>query len=290
MSIYTEKKNININKPKIRIMDIFMISLVRARELAETSVRTASRFVGYVIFISILVALMTFAVPGASKIVSFGGFSNLFRNVVPAFEVDDGVLTADKKFEMKLTNLKIVMDTDLDEYGFSDFETDGIYVAIGSKYIKMISITDIDEESTYNEIYRYPVAMIFPSGSSNETLVRLIPMVYIMMAFGFVVVAAISAVRYLLAALMYSLFSQSLMSVSKLPMTFGDSLHMCFYAETLGIILVNMNNAMGYPVSSFIMSAVGIFITIIIIHKAMGPHMPDIDDILNRFTGGDKDS
>ena len=59
---------------KAGIMDIFMVSLIRAKELALVSVKSSSRFIGYVIFMSFLVSLMIFAVPTASKIASFGGF------------------------------------------------------------------------------------------------------------------------------------------------------------------------------------------------------------------------
>ena len=98
---------------KAGIMDIFMVSLIRAKELALVSVKSSSRFIGYVIFMSFLVSLMIFAVPTASKITSFGGFKNLFMNKVPAFEYTDGTLTADKAFEMKLSNVNIIMDTNI---------------------------------------------------------------------------------------------------------------------------------------------------------------------------------
>ena len=273
---------------KAGIMDIFMVSLIRAKELALVSVKSSSRFIGYVIFMSFLVSLMIYAVPTASKITSFGGFKNLFMNKVPAFEYTDGTLTADKAFEMKLSNVNIIMDTKVNEFVFGDFEREGIYIAIGAKNIKMVTITDIKDDSSYQEVYSYPNSLVLMDGMNNMTLVKMRPFFYIMIFFIFMFSTALAAGKYLLAALFYAFIFKSLTSVSKLPMTFLDSFHMCFYAQTLGIILVNMNMALGNLVSPLIASAIGIVITVVIIHKAMGPHMPDIDEIMGGFS--DRDS
>ena len=272
---------------KAGIMDIFMVSLIRAKELALVSVKSSSRFIGYVIFMSFLVSLMIFAVPTASKITSFGGFKNLFMNKVPAFEYTDGTLTADKAFEMKLSNVNIIMDTRVNEFVFGDFEREGIYIAIGAKNIKMVAITDIKDDSSYQEVYSYPNSLVLMDGMNNMTLVKMRPFFYIMIFFIFMFSTALAAGKYLLAALFYAFIFKSLTSVSKLPMTFLDSFHMCFYAQTLGIIIVNMNMALGNLVSPLIASAIGIVITVVIIHKAMGPHMPDIDEIMGGFSDGD---
>ena len=280
---YSEEKKVELKGPKASIMDIFMISLIKTRELAETSVKNSSRFIAYVIFISILVATMTFAVPSASKISSFRGFRNLFMNKVPAFEMTDAGLVADKKFEMKFSNVTILLDTELDQFRFGNFKREGAYIAIGSKYTKMITITDIEDDSSYNETYSYPNNLLFPTGFNNSDLVKMIPGFYISLVFIYAMLATFAALKYILAAVIYAVVTRSLTVISKLPMTFTDALHMCFYAETLGILIVNINSALGYLISPLLVSAAGIIITIFIIHKAMGPHMPDVDDILDKF-------
>ena len=184
---YSEEKKVELKGPKASIMDIFMISLIKTKELAETSVKNSSRFIAYVIFISVLVATMTFAVPSASKISSFRGFRNLFMNKVPAFEMTDAGLVSDKKFEMKLSNVTILMDTELDQFRFGDFKREGAYIAIGSKYTKMITITDIEDDSSYNETYSYPNNLLFPTGFNNSDLVKMIPGFYISLIFIYVI-------------------------------------------------------------------------------------------------------
>ena len=289
MDSFVDNKNINIEKPKIGIMDIFMTSLIRTKELATTSVNSSSKFVQYVIFISLFVALIVFGVPSASAIASFGGFNNLFTNTMPAFEMKNGKLTADQKFEMKVSNATILIDTDLDAYRFGDFENEGIYIAIGSRYTKLIQITDIEDDSAYTEFYSYDNTWIFPDGFNNKMLYNMTPVFYFMLLITFGIYAVTVASKYLLLALIYTVVSRSLTAISKLPMTFSDAFRLCFYSQTISIILVNVNSAIGYYIPSIFMSIIGVIITIVIIHKAMGPHMPDIDDIL-KYHDDNKDS
>ena len=287
MNTYLNEKN-ELPPRKLGVMDIFMISLIRVKELAEASVKSASKFVNYVIFISIFVALIVFGVPSASKIFSFGGFNNLFNNKMPAFSMTkEGKLQADERFEMNISNGTIIMDTDINSFVFGNFEREGLYIAIGAKNTKMIQITNIKDDSSYTEIYNYPNTMLFMEGFSNKDLTSMIPLFYVMLFIMFIIVAAYEAAKYLVIALVFAIVTRSLTNISKLPMTFTDAFRMCFYSQTISILLVNVNTAVGYIVGPIFISIIGIFITTVIIHKAMGPHMPDIDDILDKFHNDD---
>ena len=285
MDSFADNKNIKPDK-KITIMDIFMTSLIKTRELAITSVRcSTAKFVAYVFFISIFAGLVSFGVPSLSKVASFGGFTNLFENKVPAFEMKDGELKAEKKFEMNISRGSILIDTDLDEFRFGDFDKPGIYIAIGSKYTKMLAITDIKDDSSYNEIYSYSNQMLFLDGFNNKMLVQMVPFFYIMLFITFLIICGVKAVKYLLLAVLYTGTSISLLKFSKLEMSLKDAFRLCFYAQTFGIMIVNINEGVGYLISSLIATIIGVIITVVNIHKAMRPHMPDIDEFLN----GDED-
>gem|GEM_PF-2192328 len=286
-NVINEKRDLTPNK-KIGVMDIFMISLIRVKELAETSVKSASKFVNYVVFISLFVALIVFGVPTASKIFSFGGFYKLFTSTMPQFEMgEDKKLVSDKRFEMNISNVTIIMDTSIDTFVFGDFEEEGLYIAIGAGKTKMIQLYDVNDDSSYNEIYNYPNEVLFNKGFNNQTLVSMIPLFYVMLFVSFCIVATYFAAKYLVLAVIFAIVSRSLTNISKLPMTFRDSFRMCFYSQTISIILVNVNASVGYFVGPLIMSIIGIIITTVIIHMAMGPHMPDIDDILDKFHDDD---
>ncbi len=281
MDTFAEKNNLKPDK-KLTIMDIFMTSLTKTRELAITSIKTsAAKFVAYVIFLSLFAGLVSFGVPSISKVASFGGFTNLFQNKVPTIEMSDGVLKADKQFKMNISKGTILINTDLDQFKFEDFDKEGIYVAIGSKNTKMVAITDIKDKDSYNEIYSYNNQYLFVEGFNNDLLVKMVPFFYIMLFLTYIVISLMKGLKYLLLAVVLTISSLSLLKVSKLDMSLNEAFRLSFYAQTCSVILVNINEGVGYLVSSLVASIIGVIITIVNIHKAMGPHLLDVDEFMN---------
>ncbi len=277
------------NKNTAGILDIFVTSIIRINKLAEICVENSKKFIAYVIFMSVLVSFMSFLVPSASRIYSFGGFRKLFLEEFPAFTVKNGSLIADKKFEMRMNNAYLVINTDIDEFSADDFESSGIYMAFGKRNVKLVSYVDNNGNINYSEVYSYPISMMIPSGLNNEKLADISVAFYFSYLLIFIVLTFISAIKYIFLALLYAFFTRSTTSISKLNLSMKDSLHLCFYAETISIILVNLNKAIGEYIPSLFMSIIGIVITVVVILNAIKPHLPDMDEFLNNF-GGDNDN
>ena len=299
MEFYTDQNDLNKldkytppqkepDKGHEGVLDIFVASIIRIKTLAKISVENSSKFLGYVIFMALFVSLMAFAVPTASRIYSFGGFSKLFREGFPAFSVSDGTLTAEKKFEMSLSNADILIDTSKNAFYQADFDTTGVYIAFGSKNVKMVTYVKTENSTSYNEVYSYPISMVLPDGVDNSTLEKMAPLFYITMFFLFAIQAAVSAVKYLFLAVLYALFTRTSTAICKLNMTFKDAFHFCFYAQTIAIILVTANIATGEMIPSFVMTIIGMVITVAVIMSAIKPHMPDIDEYLDKYGGNDR--
>ena len=294
MNYFTEQNDLNkldgispkgpgFEKGKASILEMFVTSIINVKSLAVTSLENRSKFVAYVIFIAFFAAIMSFGVPTASKIFSFGGFRNLFLNVVPEFKSVDGVLEADQQFEMKAGVVNVLFNTDIESFERTDFDHSGTFIAIGSKDTKMISVMDVDDETTYNVFYVYNNRYLFPDGFDNESLVMVIPFIYISFMIIFVIEAALLAMRYLLLSVIYAFTTRTLTMLSKLTMTFMDSFRLAFMAQTIGIILVNTVASMGNSLYEIIASGVGVIITFIVISKAMSPHMLDDDDLIDKL-------
>lgn len=145
----------------------------------------------------------------------------------------------------------------------------------------MVAITDIKDKDSYNEIYSYNNQALFVDGFNNDMLVKMVPFFYIMLFMTYLVISLMKGIKYLLLAVLLTVSSLSLLKVSKLDMSLKDAFRLSFYAQTFSIILVNINEGVGYLVSSLVASVIGVIITVVNIHKAMGPHMPDIDEFMN---------
>ncbi|MCR5214855.1 MAG: DUF1189 family protein [Eubacterium sp.] len=303
MNYFTEQNDLNkldgispkgpgFGKGKASILEMFVTSIIKVKNLAVTSMENRSKFVGYVIFIALLVAFMSYGVPMASKIISFGGFRNLFSEVVPQVKMEDGALKAEQTFEMKAGTINILLNTDIEEFELENLEYSGMYVTIGSQRTKMLMVTDVDDPSTYNVIYNYPNTLLFYDGFNNQSLMTMIPFIYIAHLIVFTLEAVIVAVKYLILAFVYALLTRAMTAFSKLSMTFSDAIRFCFMAQTTGILIVNTVSSFGQPLLEIIASIIGIVVTFVVIASAMTPHLADrdfIENLLNKFSGDDDD-
>ena len=177
----------------MKLMDVFVNSILRPKELVNVTIQTKDRFKRYLFFLSLLVTVMVFVIPVACRIISFGGFNKLFTETMPEISMNDGKLEADKRFEMNLGYADILIDTNLSEYKFEDFTTEGYFIAIGSDTTKFVRVGDKKDADSYSVIYAYSNAELFPNGFNNQFLVKCIPLIYIAFVFAFFLLAAMLA-------------------------------------------------------------------------------------------------
>lgn len=271
----------------MKLLDVFVNSIIRPKALVDVTIETRNRFKRYVVFISIFVTLMIFVIPVMCRIISFGGFNKLFTETMPEIRMNDGKLEADKKFEMNLGYADILIDTTISEYKFDNFTTEGYFIAIGSDTTKFVRVGDKKDPESYSVIYAYKNSELFPSSFNNAFLVKCIPVLYIAFFFTFAVLALITGLRYMLFAVIYAFLSRSLTTIIKVQMSFKDAIHLCFYAQTIAILFTNMNTAIGYIVYPTFASIIGVIITVVVIHKAVRPHMPSLDELMNNMKNND---
>jgi len=254
---------------KCNIFEQMRISIMNPKQLIGLSFLKVSRFVRYIIFLSFLVVLMTNIVPMAATIAGFGGFNKLFKEKMPDFSVQDGVLTAKEKFSLALGDYEIIMDSSEDAVSPEKFIGKFITVAIGKRRVQVVV-----SQNGFNEIaLDYSVSSYFADGFTRQDLISAIPGFYI----GLGIIALVSMLwilgKYLLASLIYMLLTNVLVRQSGLDLTRGNVFRLCFYAQTIGILLVNLNQALGAFIPGFLVSIVGIFITLRWILKAFVPYI-----------------
>ena len=254
---------------KCNIIEQMRISIVSPKQLIGLSFLKVSRFVRYVIFLSFLVVVMTDIVPMAATIAGFGGFNKLFKEKMTDFSVQDGVLTAKDTFSMTLGDYEIIMDTSEDAVSQEKFIGKFITIAIGKRRVQVV----VTQSGMSEVAMDYSVSSYFADGFTREDLVSAIPGFYL--GLGIIVLVSMLWIvgKYLLASLIYMLLSNVLVRQSGLSLTRGNVFRLCFYAQTIGILLVNLNQATGGYIPGIILTIVGIFITLRWILKTFVPYI-----------------
>ena len=254
---------------RTHVFEQLRLSIVSPKKLIGLSQLTVGRFVRYLFFLGTLITVMLYVVPVATTLIHVGGLRNLFEEQMPEFSMQNSILKADRPFTINLGTCDIVVDTsgatvDPDSLGNRE-----LTFAIGSRKVQAI----LTRNGLRSVLVEGRVSDYFPEGFNREMLVEAIPGFYIALFLGGLFVLAFTLVKYLLGALLYMLIAWSIAKRTGLDLTKGNVFRLCFYAQTIGILLVNINSATGGYLPGTIVSMVGIFITMNYIFKTFKPYM-----------------
>lgn len=226
----------------------------RYKDMIKLKTKRAVLFIVVMMFV---LGIVTFAVPTGAYITGFGGFEKLFSQKMGTISYKDGTLAIDRPFEMVISNAHILIDTETETVTDDKMNKDGAYFAIGSKSVRLSIVSD-RRVSDYKTI---PLNGLLPDGLDNNMLVSYIPGIYVYLVIIFIATCAGFFIKYGFLALVFSICINSMNKRMELGLTYGQVFMLCFYGQTLGMILVNFNAAIGL-LPAIIVSMIGIFISI----------------------------
>lgn len=101
---------------------IYSVQPAKYKELLE---HTGKKIISYLLILSLCLSVMQFIIPMAGWFASFGGLDNLFHEVLPAIELQNGRLSVENKIEIGADSATyILIDTERVSMQESDLETD----------------------------------------------------------------------------------------------------------------------------------------------------------------------
>ncbi len=215
------------------------------------------RFNLFVVVIMLVLGIVTFVIPAGATITGFGGFEKLFKNQLATIRYEDGGLKLDTQFRMKVNGLNIVMQTDGETVDDSELSKDGVYLAIGSKMLSFVTTID-GNTSHYQDM---DISGLFDENFNCDSLVKFIPNIYIYMFVVFIFDCVGFFIKYAVMALLFGLFINTINKTMNMNMTFGEVFKLCFYGQTLGIIISNFNTALGL-LPATVVSVICVFISV----------------------------
>lgn len=250
-------------------LDQLLNSLLKPKKLLGLAQLSTGKFIKYMVVMALLLSFMTYIVPVAATITGFKGFKHLFNESMPHFKAENDTLIADDKFRLNLSGFTIYMDTSEPTVDVKKLEASGVYITIGSKNIEMILLSS----GMSQKLYSYPVGVIFYNGVTNDTFVKSIPEIYMVLGFSFLFIAILNIFKYMIWALIYSIFAWGFIKRTDLHMDYWDALKLSFYAGTWGMILPNVNMALGYIIPPLLIFIAGIFVSLRFISISASPYV-----------------
>lgn len=232
-------------------------AMVKPASYKELVQLKKGRFKLFVVVICLVLGIVTFAVPTGALIASFGGFEKLFSRQLSTLEFRDGELSLANRFTMKIDDVTILIDTKGASVGGEELKRDGIYLAVGSQTAQLV-YTLAGESFQYQVIH---LPDLLGEGFSCNTLLRLIPFIYGYLVMVFLFTCLGFFLKYGLFSLVMGLYINKINKEKKLGLSFGQVFMICFYGQTLGMLISNFNAALGLIPQIFV-STICIFISI----------------------------
>lgn len=222
------------------------------------------RSVLFVVVIMLVLGLVTFAVPTAAVITGFGGMNKLFTETMAPITYDGEKLTIEEPFELVANGVIFKIDTSSYTVTDKQLKVDGVYVALGSKNMRVVTV--IGGTIWMDEIT--PLKEVLGEGFNNESLVSLIPAIYVSLFISYIMMGVTFFLKYGLYALILTIVFNSMNKQLELGLSYGQVYMVCFYGMSLGMLITNFNAAMGL-ISTTLVSMVTVFVSVHFMTTAM---------------------
>jgi len=229
------------------------------------------RHILFIIVMMLVLSIVAFVVPTAATIAGFGGFEKLFAEKLPPLEYKNGTLEIEKKFEMGFGVYNVIIDTSVAGISNDMLDRDGINIAIGSKDVRVVIVYG----DKAGEQGKMSLAGLLFDGFNNESLVNMIPTIYVALFISTFFVGIGFFVKYGIFALILAIWTNSINKYYEMGLYFSEVFMVCFYGMTFGYIVSNFNAALGL-FSQTIVSIVTVFISMNIISSAFYSFRKDI--------------
>lgn len=245
------------NKNKKNIFEQIQIAISNPTKYKELVELPSRRFILYVFITILFITTITTIIPTMVGLANIRGLKNFFENKLPQFSYDGKSLESEDILDMNLAGFRIYMDTskeavDKDIVSKSDL----MVITLGSNQSN-IYLNSVDEVTSYMS-FNYD--KVLKKGFNNETLSKYTGLIYVYIIVTIIFTLIFSLIKYLILALILAIIVDTVNRRNKLGFKFGQLFMMGFYAQTIGILIVNINIAIGGFIPSLIMSCIGLFV------------------------------
>ena len=242
-----------------------VIYSVQPKRYKELIAQKGKKVISFVVVLSLCLAIMQNLIPTAGWFLSFGGLDNLFTEVLPAIELQNGKLSVEDKIEIgEDSSTYILIDTERVTMQESDLETD--------KYLSEILVA---EENV----------IIYTSGMSalemrfsdfgnvtldNEGLKTLKPFIYMIIAMTFLAQIATGAFDLVMWGAMMAICCWGpfrLRGTEKIP--FRKIMILAIYAQTAGKLATAFNASAGLIPSNYIVYYAGMMAAMLLLMSGL---------------------
>lgn len=237
---------------------IYSVQPARYEELMNN---TGKKLISYILILSLCLSIMQFVIPAAGWFSSFGGLDNLFKEVLPTIQLENGKLSVEDKIEIgEGSATHILIDTERISMNESDLKTDAYVSEVLLAEENMIIYTSGTGtvEIRYEDLGN--VAL------DNNALVSLKPFIYLVLVISFIIFMFSQIFDLVTWGLLMALCCWGpfqLRGTEKIA--YKKIFALAIYAQTVAKLIVAFNGCVGLIPDNFILYYLGMMVSMFLL-------------------------
>lgn len=252
------------SKERLGFFDQIILS-VQPKRYRELFDQTGKKVLAYVLALSLCLSIMQFIIPVAGWFLSFGGLDNLFTEVLPAIELQNGKLSVEDKIEIgESSSTYVLIDTERVSMQESDLNTE--------EYISEILVAE-ENMLVYTSGMGTMEIRFADLGNvtlDNAGLSALKPFIYMTLAVAFLAQIASGIFDLLTWGVLMAVCCWGpfrLKGTDKIP--FGKIMTLAIYAQTAAKLVTAFNASAHLVKDNFIVYYAGMMVSMMLLMSAL---------------------
>lgn len=249
---------------KMNIFQQLRAAVTQMKAYKKLAGKSMITVIGYLCVLMVITTFISSVIPVIGYVVSIGGYENFFNNQVPKFELSNGVLEMEHRLSFDNGVTSVIIDSDVDVYKEADVSADFLQQILVSKSNIIIK--------NLGQTVQMPLSQMSNITLVNEDLANMSPIIYAFIVLITILTFFLSAVKYLLAALMFACLGLVLSSAQGMKLKFTQLFKISIYAKTTAILVASFNVVLGYLIPSFLWVSISVMITCFYIAAGINAH------------------
>ncbi len=241
-----------MQKTKLSFFEQIRYAITKPMQYYRLTQISNGRLIGFVSLFVLFTSLFTI-LPMFYTIAGPNGVMQYLREDLPAFDMTNGELTVDGRYEEDKANTYVLVDTSVREFTSADIKEYYNQVILVSK-TNMVNYQHGRTQIVHFSDLR---SFHFDNGIINA----LMPSLYFILVFAAILLYVFLVCVYFFAALFYSVVGMIAAAISHAEIKISFIIKTAIYGKVTASILVAIINVTSFPLSGYLVKGIAIVIT-----------------------------
>jgi len=238
---------------KLNFFEQINYAVTKPKQYNKLSMVSGGRLTGFVFLLMLIVTIISTLIPIVNAFTGSDGIYNRIQEELPYFEMKDGNLFVEERYENFDNNNYILVDTTIDAFNYEDIDKNYDQVFLISKTNYFQYSAGKTQEFDFK---------VFQGYNFTKDIIEVFkPFVYIILALVVVFIYLFGVGGYFLSGLFYSLLGLFASSVSNTKLSFRKIFIIAIYSKVTMKLVYTLTGILGLAIPSGVKNIIAIIVT-----------------------------